>query len=422
MNRSVWAARYRRLGRDAVFLLLSGPLSLLAFCLAVPLTALGVGTTIIWVGLLVLVIDLSVAGSFANLSRLAVARLDGREPVPGGYLISEPGIPASRRLFRRLRDPQRWMDLLWVVVYFPVSLVTWVLTVVWLALAVGGLLSPIVDVILELIRNTIIGDQSQSLAEFLGLYPPLLWEIVIHLSAGIIFSLTAPFVLRGLAAMQAGLIRGMLSWRSEVSRLQTSRAAVQRAEADTRRRLERDIHDGPQQRLVRLRMDLARAQRQAEKDPVAASAIIQGAMDQTQQTLDELRQLSRGIAPPVLVDRGLAAAITEAATRSSVPVTVSTELPDLPDHVSQAAYFVVSESLANLNKHSGATAAGVEARVVDGALQVRISDNGIGGASTAKGHGLAGLVERLNGVDGRLTITSPTGGPTTVEAMIPCAF
>ena len=418
MNRSVWAARYRRLGRDAVFLLLSGPLSLLAFCLAVPLTALGVGTTIIWVGLLVLVIDLSVAGSFANLARLAVARLDGREPVPGGYLISEPGIPASRRLFRRLRDPQRWMDLLWVVVYFPVSLVTWILTVVWLALAVGGLLAPIADVITE----SILGDQRQGLSDLLGLYPPLLWEIVIHLSAGIIFSLTAPFVLRGLAAMQAGLIRGMLSWRSEVSRLQTSRAAVQRAEADTRRRLERDIHDGPQQRLVRLRMDLARAQRQAEKDPVAASAIIQGAMDQTQQTLDELRQLSRGIAPPVLVDRGLAAAITEAATRSSVPVTVSSELPDLPDHVSQAAYFVVSECLANLNKHSGATAAGVEARVVDGALQVRISDNGIGGASTAKGHGLAGLVERLSGVDGRLTITSPTGGPTTVEAMIPCAF
>jgi len=220
MNRSVWAARYRRLGRDAAFLLLSGPLSLLAFCLAVPLTALGVGTSIIWVGLLVLVIDLSVAGGFANLARLRVARLDGREPVPGGYLTLEPGTPASRRLFRRLRDPQRWMDLLWVVVYFPVSLVTWVLTVVWLALGVGGLLSPIVDVILELIRNAIIGDQSQSLAEFLGLYPPLLWEIGIHLSAGVVFSLTAPFVLRGLAFMQSGLIRGMLSWRSEVSRLE----------------------------------------------------------------------------------------------------------------------------------------------------------------------------------------------------------
>ena len=422
MNRSIWAARYRQLGRDAAFLLLSGPLSLLAFYLVVPLTALGVVTTIIWVGLLVLVIDLSIAGGFANIARLAVARVDGREPVPGGYLVPEPGVSARRRLFQRLRDPQRWMDLLWAVIYFPVSLITWIISVVWLALAVGGLLAPIADITLDLVLDPTIGQQRQGLAHLLGLQPELLWDIGFNLTCGIVFSLTAPAVLRGLASMQSGLIRSMLSWRSEVSRLQTSRAAVQRAEADTRRRLERDIHDGPQQRLVRLRMDLARAQRQAEKDPVAASAIIQGAMDQTQQTLDELRQLSRGIAPPVLVDRGLAAAIIEAATRSSVPVTVSTELPDLPDHVSQAAYFVVSESLANLNKHSGATTAGVEARVVDGALQVRISDNGIGGASTAKGHGLAGLVERLNGVDGRLTVTSPTGGPTTVEAMIPCAF
>ena len=422
MNRSIWAARYRQLGRDAAFLLLSGPLSLLAFYLVVPLTALGVVTTIIWVGLLVLVIDLSIAGGFANIARLAVARVDGREPVPGGYLVPEPGVSARRRLFQRLRDPQRWMDLLWAVIYFPVSLITWIISVVWLALAVAGLLAPIADIILDLVLDPTIGEQRQGLAHLLGLQPELLWDIGFNLTCGIVFSLTAPAVLRGLASMQSGLIRSMLSWRSEVSRLQTSRAAVQRAEADTRRRLERDIHDGPQQRLVRLRMDLARAQRQAEKDPVAASAIIQGAMDQTQQTLDELRQLSRGIAPPVLVDRGLAAAIIEAATRSSVPVTVSTELPDLPDHVSQAAYFVVSESLANLNKHSGATTAGVEARVVDGALQVRISDNGIGGASTAKGHGLAGLVERLNGVDGRLTVTSPTGGPTTVEAMIPCEF
>ena len=421
MNRSTWAARYRQLGRDAAFLLLSGPLSLLAFYLLVPLTALGVVTTIIWVGLLLLIIDLSIAGGFANFARLAVARVDGREPVPGGYLEPEPGASARRRLFRRLRDPQRWMDLLWAVIYFPVSLITWIISVVWLALAVAGLLAPIADIILDLVLDPAVG-QRQGLAHLLGLQPELLWDIGFNLTCGIVFSLTAPAVLRGLAAMQSGLIRAMLSWRSEVSRLQTSRAAVQRAEADTRRRLERDIHDGPQQRLVRLRMDLARAHRQAEKDPAAASAIIQGAMEQTQQTLDELRQLSRGIAPPVLIDRGLAAAITEAATRSSVPVTVSTELPDLPDHVSQAAYFVVSEALANLNKHSGATAAGVDARVVDGALLVRISDNGIGGASTAKGHGLAGLVERLNGVDGRLFITSPTGGPTTLEARIPCAF
>ena len=220
MNRSTWAARYRRLGRDAAFLLLSWPLSLLAFCLVLPLTVAGTGTVIIGVGLLLLVLALSIAGGFANLARLGVARLDEREPRPGGYLPPVPEASARRRLLRRLRDPQRWVDLLWVIVYFPVSLFTWIISVGWLALAVGGLLSPIIDVILELILNATVGDQSQSLAEFLGLYPPLLWEIGIHLSAGVVFSLTAPFVLRGLTAMQSGLIHGMLSWRSEVSRLE----------------------------------------------------------------------------------------------------------------------------------------------------------------------------------------------------------
>ena len=220
MNRSVWAARYRRLGRDAAFLFLNGPLSLLAFCLVLPLTAAGAGTVIVGIGFLLLTLALSISGGFANLARLRVARLDGREPRPGAYLSPVPGASARRRLFRRLRDPQRWMDLLWVIVYFPVSLFTWIISVVWLALAVGGLLSPIIDVILELILNATVGDQSQSLAELLGLYPPLLWEIGIHLSAGVVFSLTAPFVLRGLTAMQSGLIHGMLSWRSEVSRLE----------------------------------------------------------------------------------------------------------------------------------------------------------------------------------------------------------
>lgn len=238
-----------------------------------------------------------------------------------------------------------------------------------------------------------------------------------------IFTLTAPFVLRGLAVTLAGMTRGMLTWRSQVGRLETSRAAVQRAESDTRRRLERDIHDGPQQRLVRLRMDLARANRKAAQAPAVAE-ILQGVMAQTQDALDELRQLSRGIAPPVLVDRGLAAAVDELATRSAVPVTVEVDppgLPDLPDHVSQTAYFVVSEALANVNKHSGARVASVDVALADGVLRARVCDDGMGGASPAKGHGLAGLAERLQGVDGTLSVSSPEGGPTTVEAVIPCA-
>ncbi|MDO5065301.1 MAG: sensor domain-containing protein [Actinomyces bowdenii] len=412
-----WSRRLPQARRDAAYLLLAWPVHLMAFCLVVPLAATGIGTIVIWVGLPILVMTLLITGGFADMARRAASAVDGSAPVPAHYLPVPQGASTIRGLLHPLKDPQRWMDLLWIVVSFPVSLALWSLTVIWLSVAVGGLLAPIVEVVPELI----VPESNQGWAELLGLPYPLLWNIVVDLIIAVLFLAAAPAVLRGLAAVHSGLTRLMLSWRGEVGRLETSRAAVQRAESDTRRRLERDIHDGPQQRLVRLTMDLARAKRQAGKDPQATTQILQEAMGQAQATLDELRHLSRGIAPPILVDRGLGAAISEAATLSSVPVTVSADLPDLPDHASQAAYFVISEALANVNKHSGATRAHVGAAVRDGLLHAWVEDNGMGGASPAKGHGLSGLAERLAGVDGRLTLTSPQGGPTRVEAVIPCA-
>ncbi|BDA63734.1 sensor histidine kinase [Actinomyces capricornis] len=412
-----WSRRLPQARRDAAYLLLAWPVHLMAFCLVVPLTSLGIGTIVIWVGLPILVMTLLFTGGFADMARRAASAVDGSAPVPAHYLPVPQGASTIRGLLHPLKDPQRWMDLLWIVVSFPVSLALWSLTVIWLSVAVGGLLAPIVEVVPELI----VPESNQGWAELLGLPYPLLWNIVVDLIIAVLFLAAAPAVLRGLAAVHSGLTRLMLSWRGEVGRLETSRAAVQRAESDTRRRLERDIHDGPQQRLVRLTMDLARAKRQAGKDPQATTQILQEAMGQAQATLDELRHLSRGIAPPILVDRGLGAAISEAATLSSVPVTVSADLPDLPDHAAQAAYFVISEALANVNKHSGATRAHVGAAVRDGLLHAWVEDNGMGGASPAKGHGLSGLAERLAGVDGRLTLTSPQGGPTRVEVVIPCA-
>lgn len=168
-------------------------------------------------------------------------------------------------------------------------------------------------------------------------------------------------------------------------------------------------------------MDLARAKRAAASDSERPETLITEALDQTQATLAELRQLSRGIAPPILVDRGLESAIEEAAGRSGTPVTVYANLPELPDHVATAAYFLVSEGLANINKHAGASAAEVFASVQDDHLYLTVADDGIGGASLDKGHGLAGLADRLRGVDGSLNVTSPLGGPTRLEAVIPCA-
>lgn len=413
-----WQRRYRQAGRDAGFLLLSGPVLLGAFLVLVPLSLLAASTTIIWVGVPLLAGTLLLATRASALGRWAVAAVDGSEYLPGGYQQPQPGDRRLRRLLLPLRDPQRWLDLTWVVLGFGVTLVTWSITVVWVTAAVLAPVGPL----LRLLAGPEAGNaSSQHLAGLLGLEPVLLWACAIDLLLGALAVLTAPYVLRLLVQVNQLLARALLCSRSQVARLETSRAALWHAESDTRRRLERDLHDGPQQRLVRLGMDLARAQRQLRRDPQAAEDTIAGAMAQTQETLDELRRLSRGIASPVLVDRGLAAALADLASRSAVPVQVQAQLPRLPEHVEQTAYFVASEALANLNKHAGASVAELGAAYEAGRLRLWVADDGCGGADLAKGHGLAGLRERLEGVGGQLLLSSPPGGPTRVEAVVPCA-
>jgi signal transduction histidine kinase len=188
------------------------------------------------------------------------------------------------------------------------------------------------------------------------------------------------------------------------------------------RRLERDLHDGPQQRLIRLAMDLGTAQRRLRTDPESAGPLISGAIEQARETLEELRALSRGIAPPVLADRGLPAALAALAARCPVPVELDTEqvqAPRLPPAVENAAYFVVAEALANLVKHSGATEGGVRVTLDERLVRVTVTDNGRGGAHPAKGHGLAGLLDRVRALDGRLVVDSPPGGPTVLAAELP---
>jgi signal transduction histidine kinase len=235
-----------------------------------------------------------------------------------------------------------------------------------------------------------------------------------------------PFVVRAVAVVQAGLGAALLTSRAatqvEIDRLTEGRNAAVAAEAVALRRLERDIHDGPQQQLVRLNMDLARAQRQLERDPAAARATLGEAAGLARETLEELRALSRGIAPPVLADRGLAAALAAVAARSPVPVELVVDLPAerLAPVTENTAYFVVSEALANVAKHSGATTCRVEVARAGDRLQVVVEDDGAGGAVLAPGHGIAGLADRLQAVDGELTVDSPRGGPTRLTAVLPC--
>ncbi|HRI98278.1 MAG TPA: histidine kinase, partial [Nocardioides sp.] len=184
--------------------------------------------------------------------------------------------------------------------------------------------------------------------------------------------------------------------------------------------LERDIHDGPQQRLVRLQMDLGRIKKQLAEDPELAVQTVDSALLQARETVEELRSLSRGIAPPLLVDRGLAAALGELTVRATVPVEATVDVPDsLPPHVETAVYFIVAEALTNVAKHSGATRTALGVWMENGGVQVRVEDDGVGGAHPAKGSGLAGLQQRVLAADGRLEVTSPEGGPTVVHAFLP---
>jgi len=236
--------------------------------------------------------------------------------------------------------------------------------------------------------------------------------------------------MRWCANLHAGLASLLLTGASrraleaQVSGLTARREAAAAAETAALRRLERDIHDGPQQRLVRLGMDLSAAERRLADDPEAAARLLAEARAQAAETLAELRALSRGIAPPILADRGLAAAVATLAARSPVPTTVDVELAERPaPPVESAAYFVVSEALANVAKPARPGTAVVRARLVEKpggrALEVEVADDGVGGAAVAKGHGLAGLADRVAGLGGELTVSSPDGGPTLVRATLP---
>jgi signal transduction histidine kinase len=235
---------------------------------------------------------------------------------------------------------------------------------------------------------------------------------------------TAPLVIRGLVATRAGLARGLLTnqtaaLRARATQLESSRRAAVQAEAQTLRRLERDIHDGPQQRLVRLNMDLEAVARRLDDNPEKARPLVAEALEQSREALDELRALSRGIAPPILAEHGLRAAITALAARGSIPTSVDVADVRLSDAAQNAAYFVVAEALTNVEKHSGASRASVEVAAVGGLAVVVVTDDGTGGAALAKGHGLSGLADRLAGVDGSLTLDSPAGGPTQLTATLP---
>ncbi len=210
--------------------------------------------------------------------------------------------------------------------------------------------------------------------------------------------------------------------RARVAELQASRARLVQATETERRRIERDLHDGTQQRLVSLAMSLGLLESKLDDDPGAAAPIVAEARETLALALAELRELSQGIYPGLLTERGLGAALDDLCRRAALPATLDASLPErLPPQVEAAAYFVASEALANAAKHSHATEARIRAHVERGMLLVEIADDGIGGAGAGSGTGLHGLADRVEALGGRLTLSSPPGRGTTISAEIPCA-
>ncbi|MFN8027930.1 MAG: sensor histidine kinase [Acidimicrobiia bacterium] len=197
-------------------------------------------------------------------------------------------------------------------------------------------------------------------------------------------------------------------------------AAVGSAEAE-RRRIERDLHDGAQQRLVHLAMELGTAREQFDTDPERARALVVSAHEESKAALQELRDLVRGIHPVILEDRGLDAALSAVVARAPIPVSLETHVEPRPTpEVESAAYFVVSEALTNVARHSEARHAAVSVLRQGPHLVVEVRDDGRGGAHAGDGSGLAGLDERARALGGSFQVDSPEGGPTVVRAVLPC--
>ncbi|MFI1191522.1 sensor histidine kinase [Streptomyces californicus] len=360
--------------REVAYLLADLPVAVVGFVYTVLLIGVGAGLSVTVVGLPLLVGGLQGARLLGRLERWRARRMLGvrvEEPSPVGRGHRGQGVFA--RLWAGLKDPVGWRALLYGFVRLPWGVLTFAVTVVSLF---------------------------------------VLWPVL-------------PFIARGLATVDRAMVRGLLSPSDELERriaeLESDRGVVVDTAAADLRRIERDLHDGAQARLVALAMDLGLAKEKLTDDPEAAARMVDEAHSEIKATLKELRDLARGIHPAVLTDRGLDAALSSISSRCTVPVTVEMGLRERPaEAIEGIAYFTVSELLQNVSKHSRARSASVEVWRSGDRLMLQVRDDGRGGARLdGGGTGLAGLAERLDAVDGVLVLDSPEGGPTTVTAELP---
>ena len=383
------------------------------FTFLVTATSFGFGTAVTLIGIPVLIGAMWAWRWLADLERRLIGRLVGVE-ISSPYRPDPVGGRWWRRVAARISDPATWKDLAFLLLQLPLGILSFTVTVTVLSLGLGLLLAPAYYWALP------DGDWIASLQV------DTLLEAVAAVPVGALILLLGIPGLSALGRLYGWLAAQLLGSNADpeltaqVHELQDARSRIIAAADAERRRIERDLHDGAQQRLVALALNLRMAEQRAASGDPAAGELVRQAGEEAQLALKELRDLARGIHPAILTNRGLPAALEDLASRATVPVEV-TAAPDerLPDAVEAAAYFVVSECLANIGKHAQATSATVAVTVEDGRLSVVVADDGVGGAELGDGSGIQGLGDRVGALSGSLAVESPPGEGTRVVASIP---
>lgn len=402
------AARVRRIGNDALYLLLGYAMSIVVFTVWVTGVSLSLSLGLLIIGFPVVLLTFGAFRLLADVERHRAALVLG-EPLMADYKTS-PGGRLSARLRAAAVDVQTWKDFAYLGLFGVLGFVWGTIWIVLWGVALGSITLPAWWWAMP------------SDAQYLGMTLDTWQETLGAAAIGVALLPLALFLQRGLALSQAHMARWLLapSLAARVERLTETRAgAVDVATAELQR-IERDLHDGAQARLVALAMDLGMAEERFDRDPEGAMELVGEAREEAKRALAELRDLARGIRPSLLAERGLGAAVAALAARSPIPATATVTITRRPPpQVETAAWFVVSEALANTAKHSGAKRATVWVTQRNGDLHVDVVDDGRGGADPA-GAGLKGLTQRVEALDGSLEVNSPPGGPTVVRAVLPC--
>ena len=378
------------------------------------------------VGIPFIGLGIEAARLFARVERWRMSMVDGRPLTPHPYRSFDhnphaPWGPWIRQWAEaEFLDANRWLDVLYVLVAMPLTFIEFIVSVVLWSASVSLLVAPLAWMAARAHNPGLF-------ASLPGGVDPIAVAAVLFV-LGLLLLPVAASATRGLVVLHRAVVQGMLcvdpsdALRQDVVRLRDTRSAALEVEASELRRIERDLHDGAQQRLVLMAMDLGLAEERFDEDPAAARQLITDAREQARQALAELREVVRGVAPSILVDRGLVAALGAVASRCPVPTYVDSSLSAgerLPHSVERAAYYVVTEALANVAKHSSATRCSVFLRAQPGWLFVEVRDDGAGNAAISPGGGLAGLRDRVQALDGTLEVVSPAGGPTSLRVAIP---